>query len=51
MLRSDLCDYSDSYIIVKGTIAVLRPNNAKTNKAVTFKIMYHLLIASQKLMV
>ena len=37
MLRSDLCDYSDSYIIVKGTIAVLRPNNAKTNKAVTFK--------------
>ena len=37
MLRSDLCDYSDAYIIVKGTITVVRPNNAKRNKAVTFK--------------
>ena len=27
MLRSDLCDYSDAYIIVKGTITVARPNN------------------------
>ena len=32
MLRSGLCDYSDFYIIVKGTIAVLRPNDAKTKK-------------------
>ena len=24
MLRSDLCDYSDAYIIVKGTITVVR---------------------------
>ena len=37
LLRSDLCDYSDAYIIVKGTITVVRPNNAKRNKAVTFK--------------
>ena len=37
MLRSDLCDYSDAYIIVKGTITVVRPDNAKRNKAVTFK--------------
>ena len=39
MLRSDLCDYSDAYIIVKGTITVVRPDNAKkkNNKAVTFK--------------
>ena len=37
MLRSDLCDYSDAYIIVKGTITVTNPNNAKRNKAVTFK--------------
>ena len=36
MLRSDLCDYSDAYIIVKGTIAVVRPNNAKKNEAATF---------------
>ena len=37
MLRSNLWDYSDAYIIVKGTITVVRPNNAKRNKAVTFK--------------
>ena len=29
MLRLDLCDYPDAYTIVKGTIAVLRPDNAK----------------------
>ena len=37
MLRSDLRDFSDAYIVVKGTITALRPNNAKRNKAVTFK--------------
>ena len=37
MWRSDLCDYSDAYIIVKGTIIVSRLNNAKRNKAVTLK--------------
>ena len=37
MLRSDLCDYSDAYIVVKGTIAVVRPDNAKRNKATAFK--------------
>ena len=37
MLRSDLCDYSDAYIIVKGTITVTQPDNAKRNKAVAFK--------------
>ena len=25
MLRSDLCDYSDAYIVVKGIIAVTAP--------------------------
>ena len=29
MLRSDLCDYSDAYIIVKGDITVTNPDNAK----------------------
>ena len=29
MLRSDLCDFSDAYIVVKGTITVVIPNNAK----------------------
>ena len=37
MLRSDLCDDSNAYIIVKGDITVTNPNNAKRNKAVAFK--------------
>ena len=37
MLRSDLCDYSNAYIIVKADITVTNPNNAKRNKAVAFK--------------
>ena len=37
MLRSDLYDYSDAYIVVKGTITVVRPDNAKRNKATAFK--------------
>ena len=33
MLKSDLCDYSDAYIIVKGRISVTGTNNAnKRNK-------------------
>ena len=27
MLRSDLCDFSDAYIIMKGTITVADPDN------------------------
>ena len=37
MLRSDLWDYSDAYIDIKGTITVTNSNNAKRNKAITFK--------------
>ena len=37
LLRSNFCDFSDAYIIVKGIITVVRPNNEKRNKAVTFK--------------
>ena len=37
LLRSDLCDFSDAYIIVKEIIAVTNPNNAKRNKVVAFK--------------
>ena len=32
MIRSSLCDYSDAYILVKGTIAV--PNTAAQGEAV-----------------
>ena len=33
MLRSNLCDYSDAYILVKGTITVTAPgaNNGVNN--------------------
>ena len=37
MLRSDLCDFNDAHIVVKGIITVTNPNKAKRNKAVTFK--------------
>ena len=32
MLRSDLCDFSNADIGVKGTISVTNPDNAKRNK-------------------
>ena len=37
MLRSDLCDYSNAHIVVKGTITVTNPENTKGNEAVAFK--------------
>ena len=37
MLRPDLCDYSDAYIVAKGVITVTNPDNAKRNKSVAFK--------------
>ena len=38
MLRSDLCDYSDAYIVVKGTITVEgNDDNKKRDKKVSFK--------------
>ena len=37
MLRADLCDFSDVYIVVKGDIAVTEPDNEKRNKSVVFK--------------
>ena len=37
MLKSDLCDYSGAYIVVKGNIIVTDPDNAKKNKATVFQ--------------
>ena len=37
MLRSDLCDYSDAYILVKGTITVTNPDNDEFDKELTLK--------------
>ena len=37
MLRSDLCNFSDAYIVVKRIISVTEPDNAKRSKNVAFK--------------
>ena len=37
MLRSDLRDFSDVYIVVKGVIAVTNPDDAERNKAMAFE--------------
>ena len=37
MLRSDLCGFSDAYIVVKGAITVTDSDNAERNKSVAFK--------------
>ena len=38
MLKLDLRDFNDAYIVVKGTITVVKPNNAaKRNKAAALK--------------
>ena len=31
MLQSDLCNYSDAYIVIKGTITVIKANNRDRN--------------------
>ena len=38
ILRLDLWDFNGPYIVVKGTITVTDPDNAKRNNAVAFKI-------------
>ena len=37
MLRSDLCDYSDAYIIIKEKITVTETNNDAYDKKLAFK--------------
>ena len=49
MLKSSLCDYSDAYILVKGTISANNTAAAgaaanDTNKKVYLKTVLHLLI-------
>ena len=34
MLRSDLCDYSDAYVVVKGVVTDERTNNRDKKKQV-----------------
>ena len=54
MLRSDLCGYSDPYIVVKGIIDLLAAaanENGKNEKDIAFKRMLHLCHAFQQLTV
>ena len=45
MLRSDLCDYSDTYIITKGTIGLgVDGSNDMTQKSVLQKILILFLV-------
>ena len=37
MLQSDLCDYSDAYIVVEGTISVKDPDNDAYAKKLAYK--------------
>ena len=49
MLRSDLCDYSDVYIVVKGEVTATWVNkNSEKISLYHFKTMLHLLIPYQK---
>ena len=52
MLRSDLYDYSDAYIVVKGDIiptkAITRRPIDIRNRFLAFKKVHHLLIAYQR---
>ena len=53
ILRSDLCDFNDEYIVAKGDITVGAPNNEKKIKKIKqqhLKTMYQLSTAFQKLM-
>ena len=37
LLRSDLCHFGDAYIVIKGTITVINPNDANYNKKLALK--------------
>ena len=39
MLRLDLCDFSDAYIVAKGIITVTEPDDAKETKVMHLKKM------------
>ena len=50
MLTSDVCHYSDTYIVVKGTIYLgVDGNNDMVQKSLYLKIRFHLGHAYQKL--
>ena len=50
MLRSDLCDFSDAYIVVKGivTVSAGKRDRDKIYRKVILKNNTHLFLAFQK---
>ena len=46
VLKSNLCDYNDAYILVRGDITLIEYNGIQ----VAFKIVHHSLNVSQKFM-
>ena len=51
MLRADLCDFSDAYIVVKRDISDTKPNDSRRNKSVVFKNNAPFITVFQKSMV
>ena len=52
LIRSDLCDFKDAYIVVKGEVTVTGVNNnSKKNGLNHLKTTHHLLFAFQKLII
>ena len=49
--RLDLCDFRCTYIVVKGTISVTDPNYDDMTRNYLLKIMYHLSLVFQKLII
>ena len=49
MLRYDLCDFNDAYIVEKGTITITNRDGAKRNKSVAFKNNAPFINCSSKL--
>ena len=43
MLQSNLCDYSDAYIVVKGTINITDPHNNAYGKKLASKCPIYFL--------
>ena len=49
MLQLDLCDYSDAYIVFKGTITVTGATNRdRKGRYLASKKMLHLLVTYQR---
>ena len=49
MLRSDLCDFSDAYIVVKGDIIVTNSDDEKRNKSAAFEIIAPIINCMSKI--